>query len=34
VRPWADPAWLDEATAWIRERADVIGDVDQFHVRW
>jgi hypothetical protein len=31
---WADPAWLAEATAWIRERAQVSGPIEQPHVRW
>ena len=32
--PWTSPEWLSEATAWIRERADVAGDIEQPHVRW
>jgi hypothetical protein len=32
--PWTDPGWLAEAGAWIRERAEVTGELDQFHVRW
>jgi Phosphotransferase enzyme family len=31
---WTDPAWLAEATAWIRERVDVAGEIEQPHVRW
>lgn len=31
---WTDSAWLREAEAWIRERASVTGELDQFHVRW
>ena len=31
---WTSPEWLSEATAWIRERADVAGDIEQPHVRW
>ena len=32
--PWLDPAWLAQARAWIEARADVAGELDQFHVRW
>ena len=32
--PWERPDWLAPATAWIRERVDVTGEIDQFHVRW
>ena len=32
--PWTSSEWLSEATAWIRERADVAGDIEQPHVRW
>jgi hypothetical protein len=32
--PWTEPAWLGEVEAWIRERASVSGEFDQFHVRW
>ena len=28
------PEWLAEATAWIRERVAVTGEIEQFHVRW
>jgi hypothetical protein len=28
------PDWLAEATAWIRERAEVSGEIEQPHVRW
>ena len=31
---WTEPGWLTEAEAWIRERAEVTGELDQFHVRW
>ena len=31
--PWTRPEWLSKATAWIRERADVAGDIEQPHVR-
>jgi hypothetical protein len=31
--PWTSPEWLAEATAWIRERAEVAGDIEQPHVR-
>ena len=31
--PWTSPEWLSEATAWIRARADVAGDIEQPHVR-
>src|SRR6266536_5133962 len=31
--PWSEPWWLAEAEAWIREHADVTGELDQFHVR-
>jgi len=31
---WTEPEWLAGAEAWIRERADVTGELDQFHVRW
>jgi len=31
---WTEPEWLSGAEAWIRERADVTGELDQFHVRW
>ena len=30
---WTDPGWLAGAEAWIGERAEVIGELDQFHVR-
>jgi hypothetical protein len=30
---WTSPEWLSEATAWIRERADVAGHIEQPHVR-
>ena len=31
---WTEPEWLAGAEAWIRKRADVTGELDQFHVRW
>jgi hypothetical protein len=31
---WTEPEWLASAEAWIRERAVVAGELDQFHVRW
>jgi Phosphotransferase enzyme family len=31
---WTEPEWLAGAAAWIRERVDVAGELDQFHVRW
>jgi hypothetical protein len=31
---WTEPEWLAGAEAWIRERVDVTGKLDQFHVRW
>ena len=31
---WTEPEWLSGAETWIRERADVTGELDQFHVRW
>jgi len=31
---WTEPEWLSGAEAWIRERAEVTGELDQFHVRW
>jgi Phosphotransferase enzyme family len=32
--PWTRPEWLAEATAWIRARVDVTGEIEQPHVRW
>jgi hypothetical protein len=32
--PWTEPEWLAEANAWIRERVDVTGGIEQPHVRW
>lgn len=29
---WLRPDWLVQATAWIREQADVIGEIEQTHV--
>jgi len=31
---WERADWLADATAWIRERVDVTGKIEQFHVRW
>ena len=31
---WNRPAWLAEATAWIRERVEPTGPIEQPHVRW
>jgi len=31
---WTSPGWLGEAEAWIRERVDVTGSIEQPHVRW
>jgi hypothetical protein len=31
---WTRPNWLAEAEAWIRDYADVAGELDQFHIRW
>jgi hypothetical protein len=31
---WVRPDWLAEATAWIRARVDVTGEIEQPHVRW
>jgi hypothetical protein len=31
---WTEPGWFGEAEAWIRERAPVRGELEQFHVRW
>jgi hypothetical protein len=32
--PWTQPEWLAEAAAWIRERVEVTGEIEQPHVRW
>jgi Phosphotransferase enzyme family len=32
--PWTQPEWLAEASAWIRTRAEVTGEIEQPHVRW
>jgi hypothetical protein len=32
--PWIRPEWLAEATAWICERVEVVGVIEQPHVRW
>jgi hypothetical protein len=31
---WTQPEWLVEATAWIGERVDVTGEIEQPHVQW
>ena len=31
---WTSPEWLEETSAWIRERVDVTGEIEQPHVRW
>jgi hypothetical protein len=31
---WTDPAWLRQATSWIRSHATVSGAIAQPHVRW
>jgi hypothetical protein len=31
---WTEPEWLAEASAWIRTRVDVTGEIEQPHVRW
>ena len=31
---WTQEDWLDEATAWIRDRVAVAGEIEQPHVRW
>ncbi|MBA2569078.1 MAG: aminoglycoside phosphotransferase family protein [Actinobacteria bacterium] len=31
---WTRPDWLEQATSWIRERASVIGEIEQPHVQW
>jgi hypothetical protein len=31
---WNRAEWRAEAMAWVRERVDVTGEIDQFHVRW
>jgi Phosphotransferase enzyme family len=31
---WTRPDWLAEVEAWIRERVDVTGEIEQPHVRW
>jgi hypothetical protein len=30
---WTEPDWVAEAESWIRERVEVAGELDQFHVR-
>src|SRR6266498_3381321 len=32
--PWTQLEWLAEASAWIRARVEVSGDIEQPHVRW
>jgi hypothetical protein len=31
---WTRPEWLAEATAWVRERVEVAGEIEQPHVQW
>jgi hypothetical protein len=31
---WTRPEWLEEATAWVRDRVDVSGEIEQTHVYW
>jgi hypothetical protein len=31
---WTRPEWLEPATAWVRERVDVTGEIEQTHVYW
>ena len=31
---WTRPDWLEQATSWINERANVVGEIEQPHVRW
>ena len=31
---WTQPEWLAGAEAWIRERVDLTGEIEQPHVRW
>jgi hypothetical protein len=31
---WHRADWLEQATAWIRERVDVTGEIEQPHARW
>jgi hypothetical protein len=31
--PWTNPDWLAEATTWICQRAEVVGEIEQPHVR-
>jgi len=31
---WTRPEWLAEAVAWIRERVEVTGEIEQPHVYW
>jgi hypothetical protein len=32
--PWTQADWLAEATGWIRTHVDVVGEIEQPHVRW
>src|SRR6266700_8202306 len=32
--PWTQLEWLAEASAWIRARVEVTGEIEQPHVRW
>ncbi len=31
---WTQPEWLAEAVAWIRERVEITGEIEQPHVYW
>jgi hypothetical protein len=31
---WTRPEWLAEAVAWIRERVEITGEIEQPHVQW
>ncbi len=31
---WTRPEWLAEVVAWIRERIEGTGEIEQPHVRW
>jgi hypothetical protein len=31
---WTRPDWREQATSWISERANVVGEIEQPHVRW
>jgi phosphotransferase family enzyme len=32
--PWTRSDWLAEVSSWIRARVDVVGEIEQPHVRW